>query len=410
MSILQEKKEKLVREMEKLHARNELSRTVGPDYYEPGMMEYLDQSDGSFDEDTGELVLRFESKGTRYDGRTEQIEKVRLGDEIRVVRDPGNLFNHNNFELMTERGHSVGNMPAELCNAIAPLYDTGDLIFLGASVSYVEPISKRSRHAKQAMLFVELRCRYRQTGQTFESRAETREGSPAVVSYHAAAEETQRRAEEETRKQAEEEARRRAEEEARKRAEEEARKRAEEEARKQAEEEARKRAEEEARRRAGEEERRIEQQWIQDCRSWEGECERIRAVRGQETERIRNERRAELLRGEEILRDRTLEALEGEIESVLARKREAEEALAGLAFFRLSSKRAQREILSQITDVVLPELERKKQAAVDRCREEQSRVDDVLKNELPGIEATVRQRFPMPARPARPDHISPKGR
>ena len=50
-------------------------------------------------------------------------------------------------------------MPAELCNAIAPLYDNGNLHFLGASVSYVEPISKRSRHAKQAMLFVELRMK-----------------------------------------------------------------------------------------------------------------------------------------------------------------------------------------------------------------------------------------------------------
>lgn len=50
-------------------------------------------------------------------------------------------------------------MPAELCNVIAPLYDKGTLIFEGVSVSFVELISKRSRHAKQAMLFVELRAR-----------------------------------------------------------------------------------------------------------------------------------------------------------------------------------------------------------------------------------------------------------
>ena len=161
MNGIQEQWGALLREMEKLHRRNELSKTVGPDYYDPGMMEYLDQSDGTYDETTGELVLRFESKGTRYDGRTEQIEKVRPGDGIQVVREPENPFNHNNFHLLTKKGHSVGNMPAELCNAIAPLYDSGDLIFLGAAVSFVEPISKRSRHAKQAMLFVELRCRYR---------------------------------------------------------------------------------------------------------------------------------------------------------------------------------------------------------------------------------------------------------
>ena len=95
----------------------------------------------------------------RFDGRTEQIEKVRLGDIIRVIREPDNPFNPNNFQLFTEKGKSVGNMPAELCNAIAPLYDSGELRFIGASVSYVEPISKRNRHAKQAMLFVELKCR-----------------------------------------------------------------------------------------------------------------------------------------------------------------------------------------------------------------------------------------------------------
>lgn len=159
MNIMQEQRDNLFQEMEKLHDRNERSKTIGPDYYEPGMMEYLDQSDGTYDEESGELVLRFESKGTRYDGRTEQIEKVRLGDIIRVIREPDNSFNPNNFQLFTEKGKSVGNMPAELCNAIAPLYDSGELRFLGASVSYVEPISKRNRHAKQAMLFVELRCR-----------------------------------------------------------------------------------------------------------------------------------------------------------------------------------------------------------------------------------------------------------
>ncbi len=40
--------------------------------------------------------------------------------------------------------------------AIAPLYDAGELRFEGESASFVEPISRRSRHAKQAMPFVEL--------------------------------------------------------------------------------------------------------------------------------------------------------------------------------------------------------------------------------------------------------------
>ena len=156
MNSFEEQKEILLTEMSKLQARHELSKTMGPDFFEPGMMEYPEQSDGSWDEISGELILRFESKGNRYDGRTEQIEKVKTGDVIRITRDPENPYNPNNFRLFTERGKDVGNMPAELCNAVAPLYDEGNLVINSATVSFVDPISKRSRHAKQAILFVEM--------------------------------------------------------------------------------------------------------------------------------------------------------------------------------------------------------------------------------------------------------------
>lgn len=159
MSMTQELRENFIRETEKLHKRNELSKTAGPDYFEPGMMEYLEQSEGIYDEKTGEILLRFEAKGTRYDGRTEQIEKVKAGDMIRVVREQENLFNPNNFRLLTKKNQDVGNMSAELCNVIAPLYDMGELTIEKAVVSFVEPISRRSRHAKQAILFVELRAK-----------------------------------------------------------------------------------------------------------------------------------------------------------------------------------------------------------------------------------------------------------
>lgn len=152
-------KENLLKEIDNLHKRNELSKVVGPSYFEPGMMEYLEQSDGSFDPSTGEVHIRFEARGTRYDGRTERIEKIKSGDPIQIVRDEANKFNTNNFILCTGKGQNVGNMPAELCNAIAPLYDMGAVTIVSAKVSFVEPISKRSRHAKQAILFVEMEAK-----------------------------------------------------------------------------------------------------------------------------------------------------------------------------------------------------------------------------------------------------------
>lgn len=158
-NTLQEQKENLLLEIGRLHQRYELSKTVDEDYFEPGMMEYLEQSEGFFDSQTGEILLSFEVKGTRYEGRTEQIEKVKCGDPVQVIRDRENPYNSNNFVILTGKGKNLGNMPAQLCNAIAPLYDSGNLTFFGSEVSFVEPISKRSRHAKQAVMFVKLKMK-----------------------------------------------------------------------------------------------------------------------------------------------------------------------------------------------------------------------------------------------------------
>lgn len=149
-------KELLIEQIKKLDEKRKLSETVGPDYFEPGKMEYLEEYKGNYDENTGSFLIRFESKGTRYNGRTEQIEKVNSGDPLEIRRDPDNQFNANNFVIYTEKGFDVGNMPAELCNVIAPLYDSEKLVIDRAAVSFADPISKRSRYAKQAVLFVEV--------------------------------------------------------------------------------------------------------------------------------------------------------------------------------------------------------------------------------------------------------------
>ena len=148
-------KELLIEQINKLDEKRKLSETVGPDYFEPGKMEYLEEYKGNYDENTGSFLIRFESKGTRYNGRTEQIEKVKTGDPLEIRRDFENQFNRNNFLIYTEKGFDVGNMPAELCNVIAPLYDSGELVIERSVASFVDPISKRSRYAKQAVLFVE---------------------------------------------------------------------------------------------------------------------------------------------------------------------------------------------------------------------------------------------------------------
>ena len=157
LDMTQEYLDGFIKEIEKLHKKNELSKTVGPDYYEPGMMEYLDKYEGLYDSKTKEFMIRFDVRGTRYEGRTELIEKIKEGDKLKVIRDRENEYNSNNFTFDTLKNQNVGHMPAELCNVIAPFYDSSELVFNEASVSYVEPLSKRNRHAKQATLFVELK-------------------------------------------------------------------------------------------------------------------------------------------------------------------------------------------------------------------------------------------------------------
>ena len=149
-------KKAFIDEICKLHERNQMSDKLENNFYNPGEMEFLNQTDGEYDENTGEFTIRFESKGTRYDGRTQIIENVSVDEKIHVIRDEKNKYNPNNFVLYTDRKWDVGNMPAELCNVIAPLYDAGYIKFSSAKVSYVEPITKRNKHAKQAVLFVQL--------------------------------------------------------------------------------------------------------------------------------------------------------------------------------------------------------------------------------------------------------------
>ena len=156
MSVYEEQKQAFLNEVAKLHERHELADTVSEDYYEPGMMEFLEQYEGIYNEEDGTVLLQFEAAGTRYEGRTERIESVHIGDALHILRDKDNVYNSNNFTIVTDDERNVGNFPAVLCNAAAPLYDNGDLIFEHAEVSYVEPVSVRSRYAKKAVLFVRL--------------------------------------------------------------------------------------------------------------------------------------------------------------------------------------------------------------------------------------------------------------
>ena len=149
-------KEELIKLTAAYNEKLELSRKVGPDHYDPGMMENLDQYKGIYDEAIKQMIIRCEMKGLRYDNRTTNLETMAVGDDVNVVRDANNMFNSNNFSVSSARGASLGYLPAELCNALAPLYDAGCATIISSVITYIEKIGQRSRYAKQGILFVEL--------------------------------------------------------------------------------------------------------------------------------------------------------------------------------------------------------------------------------------------------------------
>ena len=149
-------KEKLLALAALYRKKYELSKEVGADYYEPGMMENLEQYKGSYDAETGKIEICCESKGMRYENRTVNLERVSVGDSVLIIRDSANTFNSNNFAITSMNHTSLGNLSADLCNALGPLYDAGYAEILSSNISYIEKIAQRSRYAKQGVLFVKL--------------------------------------------------------------------------------------------------------------------------------------------------------------------------------------------------------------------------------------------------------------
>ena len=112
--VLQAKQE-LLEFAKGLNDKFELSKTVADDYFEPGMMENLEQYRGEYNEQVNMLLLRVESKGLRYDNQTQNLERVLVGDEVKIIRDMDNPYNSNNFAIKSNRSEALGNLPAELC-------------------------------------------------------------------------------------------------------------------------------------------------------------------------------------------------------------------------------------------------------------------------------------------------------
>ena len=156
MKNTEQARQELLAIAEELQEKKERASTLTKDCYEPGNMENLAEYLGRYDAQSGRITLRTLAMGLRYEERTPRLDRLQVGDPVRLVREKENAFNENNITILSEEGENLGNLPAKLCNAAAPLWDAGLLAITDSRVSYLERLRDRSRYAKQGVLFVEI--------------------------------------------------------------------------------------------------------------------------------------------------------------------------------------------------------------------------------------------------------------
>ena len=101
-----------------------------------------------------ELGNSFEVQGTRYEGRIERVESLKVNEKLELLREPDNPYDHNAIDLISDFG-SVGHLPAKIAELLSPALDEGKITAI-AEVTKVVPLSERSAKAKNPLLVVKL--------------------------------------------------------------------------------------------------------------------------------------------------------------------------------------------------------------------------------------------------------------
>ena len=146
--------------------QNEDDQDDDSDFDPDEMSDDLFESEESFAEDEPYLspkdIIRqlleeyseIEVSGTQYEGRSDRIEKVQVGDKLELVREPDNAYDKNAISIQNDEG-PLGYLPQYIVESLSPLMDAG-MVTCTATVSEVVPLSRRSKRARKAILKVRL--------------------------------------------------------------------------------------------------------------------------------------------------------------------------------------------------------------------------------------------------------------
>ena len=91
---------------------------------------------------------------TRFEGRTERIEKVKVGDSVSLVHISGDKANPNCVDVLWN-GETVGLLEPDAADIMAPILDKGDKEYT-ATVYSVTPLSKRSKRCQTALISIHI--------------------------------------------------------------------------------------------------------------------------------------------------------------------------------------------------------------------------------------------------------------
>lgn len=129
---------------------------LDPSFFASFVVENSHKTNVSYNESNDEFAANIEVQGTQYEGRSQRIERINVGDTIKLVREPNNQYNSNNIAVHNASGESLGNLGADWCDILAPVIDADIIDGLSAEVADVTPLSKRGGRAKKALLFVKI--------------------------------------------------------------------------------------------------------------------------------------------------------------------------------------------------------------------------------------------------------------
>lgn len=108
----------------------------------------------SFDPGRHAATLTVEVAGTQYDGRSQRLEKLARGNKVNLTREPSNPYDSNAIAVVASDGGSLGNLPSQVSEFLAPLLDGGFASIRDVRISYLLPLSQRGSRAKKAILYV----------------------------------------------------------------------------------------------------------------------------------------------------------------------------------------------------------------------------------------------------------------